>query len=91
MNSYTIDHIHKQFSRHSGAEISIVIGKNPLSRLFIAFAASLILIGCGSSGSDAPTVIQGEINTPVERLLEHVMRPAALLESIAIRLITQWI
>ena len=67
MNTYTIDHIHKQFSCPSGAGISKVIGKIPLSRLFIAFTASLILIGCGSSGSDAPTAIQGETNTPVEQ------------------------
>ena len=63
MNTNNIDHIHKQFSWPSGAGISKVIGKNPLSRLFIAFAASWILIGCGSSDSDEPTVTQAE--TPV--------------------------
>ena len=63
MNTNNIDYIHKQFSCPSGAGISKVIGKNPLSRLFIALAASLILIGCGSSDSDGPTIIEGE--TPV--------------------------
>ena len=67
MNTNTIDHIHKQFSCPSGAGISKVIGKNPLSRLFIALAASLILIGCGSSDSDEPTVNQGVTNPPLEQ------------------------
>ena len=67
MNTNTIDHIHKQFSCPAGAVISKVIGKNPPSRLFIALAASLILIGCGSSNSDESTVIQGETNTPLEQ------------------------
>ena len=67
MNTNNIDHIHKQFSCPSGAGISKVIGRNPLSRLSIAFAASLILIGCGSSNSDEPTIIEGETNTPLEQ------------------------
>ena len=67
MSTNNIDHINKQFSRPSGAGISKVIRKNPLSRLFLAFAASLILIGCSSSDSDEPTVIEGETNTPVEQ------------------------
>ena len=67
MNTNTIDHIHKQFSCPSGAGVSKVIGKNPLSRLFIALAASLILIGCGSSDSDEPTVNQGVTNPPLEQ------------------------
>ena len=67
MSTNNIDHINKQFSRPSGAGISKVIRKNPLSRLFLAFAASLILIGCSSSDSDEPSVIEGETNTPVEQ------------------------
>ena len=67
MSTNTIDHIHKQFSCPSGAGVSKVIGKNPLSRLFIAFAASLILIACGSSNSDEPTIIEGETNAPLEQ------------------------
>ena len=67
MSTNNIDHINKQFSRPSGAGISKVIRKNPLSRLFLAFAASLILIGCSSSDSDEPTVIEGETNPPLDQ------------------------